>query len=159
MFKQLGADTGFDSMSDAPFAQTLSQILDELESRDALPRTVVYSLNPNADDMLAAMIGNFAGRGIRGRIQWGAPWWFNDTKIGIEKHFKTLASMGLLANFIGMLTDSRSFISYPRHDYFRRILANQIGTWSENGEFPHDMELLKNIAGGIAYYNVKAYFS
>jgi len=158
MFGLLGADTGYDSMGDASFAHTLSRILDGLESRDALPRTVLYSLNPTADDMLATMIGNFAGHGIRGRMQWGAPWWFNDTKPGMEKHLVTLASLGMLANFIGMLTDSRSFISYPRHDYFRRILANRFGVWVENGEFPRDMELLKKIAGDIAYFNVKRYF-
>ncbi|MCL2498975.1 MAG: glucuronate isomerase [Defluviitaleaceae bacterium] len=159
MHNLLGADTGYDSIGDAPFAQTLSRILDDLENRDALPKTILYCLNPTADEILATMIGNFAGRGIRGRMQWGAPWWFNDTKPGMEKHLITLASLGMLANFIGMLTDSRSFISYPRHDYFRRILANRIGTWVQDGEFPRDMELLKKIAGDIAYFNVKGYFA
>jgi glucuronate isomerase len=158
MFDLLGADKGYDSMGDMPFAQTLARILDDLESRDELPRTILYALNPAADEMLATMIGNFQGRGIRGRMQWGAPWWFNDNKAGIQKHLTTLGSLGMLANFTGMLTDSRSFISYPRHDYFRRILANQLGTWAEDGEFPRDMELLKKIAGDIAYSNAKAYF-
>jgi len=127
MMNLVGADTGFDSMADQPFARALSRILDDLENRDALPKTILYALNPTADDMLATMIGNFQGRGIRGRMQWGAPWWFNDSKSGMEKHLTTLATLGMLAHFVGMLTDSRSFISYPRHAYYRRILANQIG--------------------------------
>jgi len=158
MMRLIGADTGFDSMSDVPFAHALSRILDDLETHDALPKTILYALNPTADDMLATMIGNFQGRGIRGRMQWGAPWWFNDSKPGMEKHLTTLATLGMLAHFVGMLTDSRSFISYPRHDYFRRILANQIGKWAEAGEFPHDMQLLIKIASDIAYHNAKGYF-
>jgi glucuronate isomerase len=157
MFNLLGPDTGFDSMGDTPFAKPLALMLDDLEQRDALPRTILYALNPTADEMLATMIGNFQGRGIRGRMQWGAPWWFNDNKPGMQKHLITLASLGMLAGFVGMLTDSRSFISYPRHEYFRRILANQLGTWAEDGEFPRDMELLKKIAGDIAYFNAKNY--
>jgi len=159
MLKIAGPDTGFDIMSDGGYSLALNQLLNAMEEQDTLPRTVLYSLNPNSDDMLSATTGNFAGRGIKGRIQWGSAWWFNDTKIGMEKHMTTLASHGLLANFIGMLTDSRSFISYPRHDYFRRILANQLGAWVEAGEFPHDMELLCEIAEGIAYKNVKEYFT
>lgn len=159
MLKLVGADTGFDCMSDCDFSLALAQILNDMESRDALPRTVLYALNPASDDMLATMIGNFAGRGIRGRMQWGCPWWFNDNKPGIQKHFIILANHGLLANFIGMLTDSRSFMSYPRHEYFRRILAQQLGEWVEKGEFPRNMNRLHKIAGDIAYYNVKNYFS
>ena len=159
MFKLLGPDTGFDCMSDDNFSLALVRILDDMESRDALPRTVLYALNPTADDMLATMIGNFAGRGIRGRMQWGCPWWFNDNKPGMEKHLITLANHGMVSTFIGMLTDSRSFMSYPRHEYFRRILANQLGKWVETGEFPRDMDRLYKIAGDIAYYNVKNYFS
>ncbi|MCL2202798.1 MAG: glucuronate isomerase [Defluviitaleaceae bacterium] len=158
MFTHLGPDTGFDSMGDEAFAGTLARMLDDLENRDALPRTILYALNPTADEMLATMIGNFQGRGIRGRMQWGAPWWFNDNKPGMQKHLITLASLGMLAHFVGMLTDSRSFISYPRHEYFRRILANQLGTWAEDGEFPREMELLKKIARDIAYFNAKEYF-
>jgi len=108
--------------------------------------------------MLVTTIGNFAGHGIKGRMQWGSAWWFNDTKPGMEKHLVSLANNGMVANFIGMLTDSRSFISYPRHDYFRRILANQLGTWVEAGEFPKDMDLLRKIAADISYNNVKEYF-
>jgi len=158
MFKQLGADVGYDSMSDASFSLPLNRLLDTMEENDALPRTVLYALNPIADDMLVTTIGNFAGRGIKGRMQWGSAWWFNDTKPGMEKHLVTLANNGMLANFIGMLTDSRSFISYPRHDYFRRILANQLGKWAEDGEFPRNMDLLCQIAADIAYNNVKEYF-
>ncbi|MCL2386391.1 MAG: glucuronate isomerase [Defluviitaleaceae bacterium] len=158
MLKLVGADTGFDGVSDTPFSQAIAHILDDMESRDSLPRTVLYALNPTADDMLATMIGNFAGRGIRGRMQWGSAWWFNDNKTGMQKHLVALANHGLLSAFIGMLTDSRSFISYPRHEYFRRILAQQLGEWVENGEFPHDMNRLNKIAGDIAYYNVKNYF-
>ena len=158
MFKQLGADVGFDSMSDANFSVPLNCLLDVMEENDSLPRTVLYALNPTADDMLVTTIGNFAGRGIKGRMQWGSAWWFNDTKPGMEKHLITLANNGMLANFIGMLTDSRSFISYPRHDYFRRILANQLGRWVEDGEFPRDMNLVSQIAADIAYNNVKEYF-
>ncbi|MCL1884808.1 MAG: glucuronate isomerase [Defluviitaleaceae bacterium] len=158
MLRLAGADTGFDCISDANFSLSLARILDDMENRDALPRTILYALNPNADDMLATMIGNFAGRGIRGRIQWGSAWWFNDNKPGMQKHLITLANHGIVANFIGMLTDSRSFLSYPRHEYFRRILAQQLGEWVENGEFPHDMERLCKIAGEVSYYNVKNYF-
>ena len=158
MFKLAGADIGFDSMSDDGFSLALNRLLDAMEENDSLPRTILYALNPNADDMLASTIGNFAGRGIKGRMQWGSAWWFNDTKPGMLKHMTTLANHGILANFIGMLTDSRSFISYPRHEYFRRILANQLGEWVEAGEFPCDMDLLSKIAADIAYYNVKEYF-
>jgi len=159
MFKLLGPDTGFDSMSDESFSLALNRLLSTMEENNTLPRTILYPLNPNADDMVAATIGNFAGSGIKGRMQWGSAWWFNDSKLGMTKHITTLANHGILANFIGMLTDSRSFISYPRHDYFRRILANQLGTWVEDGEFPQDMDLLCKIASDIAYNNAKAYFT
>ncbi|MCL1863740.1 MAG: glucuronate isomerase [Defluviitaleaceae bacterium] len=159
MLKLLGPDTGFDCMSDRSFSLALAQMLDDMEQRDALPRTVLYALNPSADDMLATMIGNFAGRGIRGRMQWGSAWWFNDNMPGMKKHLITLANHGLVSTFIGMLTDSRSFLSYPRHEYFRRIISQQIGEWVENGEFPRDMARLQKIAGNLAYYNVKNYFS
>ncbi|MCL1845734.1 MAG: glucuronate isomerase [Defluviitaleaceae bacterium] len=158
MLRLVGADSGFDCMSDEGFSWTLAQILDDLEARDALPRTILYALNPTADDMLATMTGNFAGRGIRGRIQWGSAWWFNDNKSGMVKHLVTLANHGIVANFIGMLTDSRSFLSYPRHEYFRRILAAQLGKWVEDGEFPGDMSRLSKIAQNIAYFNAKNYF-
>ena len=159
MLRELGPDTGYDSMSDAGFSGSLNSLLNALEEMGCLPRTILYALNPTADDMLASTIGNFAGHGIKGRMQWGSAWWYNDTKPGMEKHMITLASHGMVANFVGMLTDSRSFISYPRHDYFRRILANQLSKWAEDGEFPHNMDLLCQIAADIAYYNVKNYIS
>jgi glucuronate isomerase len=158
MLKLAGANTGFDCISDANFSLALARILDDMENRDALPCTILYALNPSADDMLATMIGNFAGRGIRGRMQWGSAWWFNDNKPGMQKHLITLANHGMVSNFIGMLTDSRSFLSYPRHDYFRRILAMQLGEWTEKGEFPRDMNRISKIAENIAYFNVKNYF-
>jgi len=158
MFKKIGADTGYDSMSDAPFSLPLGKILDGLEKNDALPKTIVYALNPSADTMLASMIGNFQGRGIKGRMQWGSAWWYNDTKTGMQQHLTILANCGMLARFIGMLTDSRSFMSYPRHEYFRRILADVIGQWVENGEFPNDKAKLNKIMEDICYRNAADYF-
>ncbi|MCL2356052.1 MAG: glucuronate isomerase [Defluviitaleaceae bacterium] len=158
MLGLVGADTGFDCVSDANFSPALARILDDMESRDALPRTILYALNPSADDMLATMIGNFAGRGIRGRMQWGSAWWFNDNKPGMAKHLVTLANHGIINNFVGMLTDSRSFLSYPRHEYFRRILAAQLAKWVDDGEFPRDMGRVGKIAENIAYFNAKNYF-
>jgi glucuronate isomerase len=158
MVKLIGPDTGYDSMSDANYSYQLGQLLDALESKNALPKTILYGLNPVSDAMLATMAGNFQGGGIAGKIQWGAPWWFNDTKAGMESHLVTLANCGMLARFIGMLTDSRSFMSYPRHEYFRRIMAQTVANWVDNGEFPYDKEKLCKIVQGIAYYNAKQYF-
>jgi len=158
MVKSLGADTGYDSMSDESYSQALARILDALDIEDALPKTILYGLNPVSDMMLAAMIGNFQGGGIRGKIQWGCPWWFNDTKPGIENHLTTLASAGVLTRFIGMLTDSRSFMSYPRHEYFRRIVAQTVAKWVDDGEFPNDEQKLQQILTGIGYQNAKEYF-
>ena len=158
MKKIAGADTGFDCIGNLSSTWSLAKIFDDFEQRDALPRTILYGLNPADDDMFAVMTGCFAGRGIRGRIQWGSAWWFNDNKTGIKKHLTTLANHGILANFVGMLTDSRSFLSYSRHEYFRRILAQQLGEWVEAGEFPRDMSRLKKIAADISYYNAKNYF-
>lgn len=159
MFRLAGADTGFDCMSDKNFSLALAQILDDLEKRDSLPRTILYGINPVSDDMLAILAGCFAGRSIRGRIQWGCPWWFNDNKTGMQKHLTTLGNHGLISTFIGMLTDSRSFLSYPRHEYFRRVLSNQLGEWAESGEFPSDMNRLSKIAADVTYNNVKGYFN
>ena len=158
MFDLVGPDTGFDSINDLSFSLPLNQMLSAMEAKNALPKTIIYPLNPTSNEMIASTIGNFAGQGIRGRIQWGSAWWYNDTKDGICTHLKTLANYGILANFVGMLTDSRSFISYPRHDYFRRILANQLGVWVEAGEFPKNKPLLFKIAADIAYNNAKEYF-
>lgn len=127
---------------------------------DACPRMILYSLNPNDLDMLAVMANSFqADSDVASRIQLGAAWWFNDTKDGIEKHLRTLARLGVLGDFVGMLTDSRSFLSYTRHEYFRRILCNLIGNWVEDGEFQNDPALLKNIVSGICYDNAKKFFS
>jgi len=158
MVQQLGADTGYDSMSDASYSRPLGQLLDALEMKEALPKTILYGLNPVSDTMLATMIGNFQGGGIPGKIQWGAPWWFNDTKTGMQSHLITLANCGMLARFIGMLTDSRSFMSYPRHEYFRRIMAQTVADWVDNGEFPCDMVKLRRIVEGISYHNAAGYF-
>jgi glucuronate isomerase len=146
-------------MSDANYSRPLALLLDALEVKNALPKTILYGLNPVSDAMLATMIGNFQGGGIPGKIQWGAPWWFNDTKIGMQNHLNTLANCGMLARFIGMLTDSRSFMSYPRHEYFRRIMAQTLADWVNNGEFPNDKAKLRKIAEGISYYNAKEYFN
>jgi len=158
MFKAIGADTGYDSISDASVVEPISRYLDALEQDGVLPKTILYSLNPAADDLLATMIGNFQGGGVKGKMQHGSAWWFNDTKTGMVKQMTTLANLGMLARFIGMLTDSRSFLSYTRHEYFRRIVANLLAEWVENGEFPADMDKLTEIARGISYANANGYF-
>lgn len=159
MYQKVGPDTGYDSMSDEAFSRTLARILDSLEMKNALPKTILYALNPTADTMLASMIGNFQGHGIKGKMQWGSAWWFNDTKAGMQKHLTTLADCGMLARFIGMLTDSRSFMSYPRHEYFRRILAQLIADWVDNGEFPADTVKLNQIMADICFNNAAEYFT
>ncbi len=158
MFEKLGADTGFDSVNDFRIAEGLSKILDSLEKKDALPKTILYTLNPKDNYVLGTMLGNFQGGGIPGKIQFGSGWWFNDQRDGMESQMKALANLGMLSKFVGMLTDSRSFVSYTRHEYFRRILCNLIGTWVEKGEYPNDQKTLKKIIEGICYYNAKEYF-
>lgn len=158
MFRQLGPDTGFDSIHDHNIAYNLSRFLDALDVENALPRTILYTLNPKDNYVLAAMTGNFQGDGIPGKIQFGSAWWFNDQKDGMEEQMKVLANIGLLSRFIGMLTDSRSFLSYTRHEYFRRILCNIIGEWAENGEVPKDMDFLGKIVQDICFNNAKNYF-
>ncbi|MBP5245911.1 MAG: glucuronate isomerase [Clostridia bacterium] len=159
MFEKTGADTGFDSVSDFPTAEPLSRLLDELEKNDALPKTVLYYLNPKDNYVIGTMLGNFQKGPCKGKIQFGSAWWFNDNKDGMEQHLKTLANLGALGTFIGMLTDSRSFVSYTRHEYFRRILCNLIGTWVEENEYPNDMNMLEKIIKGICYNNAKEYFN
>lgn len=159
MYKILGPDTGYDCMNDSRIAVALVRLLDSLEQKGALPKTILYSLNPNDNHVIASIIGSFQGDGIPGKIQFGTAWWFNDTRDGMVAQMKTLANVGLLSRFIGMLTDSRSFLSYTRHEYFRRIVCNLIGEWVENGEVPNDMELLSHIVQRICYYNAKEYFS
>jgi len=158
MVKILGPDTGFDSIGDVQIADKLSNFLDALEANDKLPKTVLYSLNANDYDVLASMAGNYQSAEVPGKVQFGTAWWFNDTLDGMEVQMKTLANIGLISNFIGMLTDSRSFLSFPRHEYFRRILCNLFGTWVEEGKVPKDMPLLKQYVANICYNNAKRYF-
>jgi len=157
MFRELGADTGFDSIGDKVSAEDLSRLLDALDDTDELPKTVLYNLNPRENEVLGTMIGCFQGGGIPGKIQFGSGWWFLDQKDGMIKQMITLGNLGLLSRFIGMLTDSRSFLSYTRHEYFRRILCNILGTWVEEGEVPSDMKLLGKMVEDICYNNVKDY--
>lgn len=158
MLGKLGPDTGFDSINDSAVAYPLAKLLDALDTDDALPKTIVYSLNAKDNDVLGSIIGSFQGGGVPGKIQLGSAWWFNDTKNGMLDQMNALANLGLLSRFVGMLTDSRSFLSYTRHEYFRRILCNLLGEWVENGEAPHDMELLGDMVQNISYRNAKAYF-
>jgi len=158
MFDNLGADTGFDSVNDFEIAKGISKLLNELDKENLLPKTILYCLNPKDNYVLGTMLGNFQGTEAKGKIQFGSGWWFNDNRDGMEEQMKTLANLGCFGNFIGMLTDSRSFVSYTRHEYFRRIMCNLIGNWAEEGEYPADLDTLKEIASGIAYYNAKEYF-
>lgn len=158
MFAAMGADTGFDCMNSLNCIPALYAFLDALEKTGELPRTILYSLNPTEDAVLDTMLGAFQGSEVPGKIQHGSAWWFNDHKEGMEKQMKSLASLSLLGNFVGMLTDSRSFLSYPRFEYFRRILCNLIGGWVENGEYPNDERALKRIVEGVCYRNAVRYF-
>ncbi len=159
MYEKLGADTGFDSINDLAIAEKLSQFMNNLEYADALPKTILYTLNPKDNYVLGTMLGNFQKAPTAGRIQFGSGWWFNDQRDGMIAQMTALANLGMLSRFVGMLTDSRSFVSYPRHEYFRRILCNLIGTWVEDGEYPADMDILTEIVSGIAYNNAKSYFN
>ena len=158
MFKKLGADVGFDSIDDVQIAKPLSNFLDSLQETDQLPKTILYTLNPVHNYVLGTMLGNFSTDSPRGKIQFGSGWWFNDQKEGMIAQMKDLANLGLLGNFVGMLTDSRSFLSYTRHEYFRRILCNLIGEWVENGEYPNDDKLLSTLIKDISFNNAEAYF-
>lgn len=159
MFKLLGPDSGFDSIGDHLIADKLARLLDSLEERKHLPKTVLYSLNSKDYHVLAAMAGNYQTSGIPGKVQFGTAWWFNDTIDGMEDQMKILANTGLISNFIGMLTDSRSFLSIARHEYFRRILCNLLGTWVQQGKVPKDMALLEKYVRNICYENAKSYFA
>ncbi len=158
MYKKLGADTGFDSLNDLCIAEDLSRFMDCLETDDCLPKTILYTLNPKDNYVLGTMLGNFQKAPQKGKIQFGSGWWFNDQRDGMEAQMCALANLGMLSRFVGMLTDSRSFVSYPRHEYFRRILCNIIGKWVEEGEYPRDMKYLEEIVKGICYNNAKEYF-
>jgi glucuronate isomerase len=158
MMKLLGPDTGFDTIGDCIFAEDLVKVLNALDETDELPRTILYCLNPRDNEVLGTVIGCFQGGGIPGKLQFGSGWWFNDQKDGMVRQMTALANLGLLGRFVGMLTDSRSFMSYTRHEYFRRILCNMIGEWRENGEAPDDMKLLGGIVKDICYNNAAEYF-
>jgi glucuronate isomerase len=157
-FNQLGPDTGFDSIGDFNMASAMARFFDLLESKDKLAKTIIYNINPRDNEMIAAMIGNFQGGGIPGKMQFGSGWWFNDQKDGMERQINALSNSGLLSRFVGMLTDSRSFLSYPRHEYFRRILCNLFGRDIENGELPADLELVGATVEDICYHNAVSYF-
>ena len=158
MFKILGPDAGFDSIGDRPIAEPLSSLLGLLDLTDQLPKTILYCLNPRDNEVIATMVGNFQGSDMAGKIQFGSGWWFNDQKDGMQRQLMQLSQMGLLSQFVGMLTDSRSFLSFTRHEYFRRILCNMIGSWMENGEIPADFDLVGNMVRDICFDNAYRYF-
>ena len=159
LFNKLGPDTGFDSIGDKPVAEPLSKLLNKLDTEDKLCKTVLYNLNPADNELYATMIGNFQDGSVPGKMQWGSGWWFLDQKDGMEKQIQALSNLGLLSRFVGMLTDSRSFLSYTRHEYFRRTLCNILGNDVENGEIPNDMELLGQMVENISFNNAKNYFN
>ena len=158
MMRKLGPDTGFDTVGDYTFAEALANVLNALDKTDELPKTILYCLNPRDNEVLGTIIGCFQGGGIPGKLQFGSGWWFNDQKDGMIRQMTALANLGLLSRFVGMLTDSRSFTSYTRHEYFRRILCNLIGEWVENGEAPDDIKLLGGMVEDICYNNAAEYF-
>ena len=157
--RELGPDTGWDSIGDFSQARSLSKFLNKLDREDHLAKTIIYNLNPADNELIASMIGNFNDGSVAGKIQFGSAWWFLDQKDGMVKQLDTLSNMGLLSRFVGMITDSRSFLSYPRHEYFRRILCNLIGNDVENGELPGDMKWLGQTVQDISYNNAKTYFN
>ena len=158
MFAKLGPDCGFDCMNNVNCGGALYALLDRLYRTNSLPKTILYSLNPGENEMLDTMIGAFQGTEAAGKLQHGSAWWFNDNKTGMQDQLISLANLSLLGNFIGMLTDSRSFLSYTRHAYFRRILCNLVGGWIENGEYPADMAAAGALIEDICYHNAKRYF-
>lgn len=159
MFNRLGPDTGFDSINDTAIAMPLSHLLDAQAREQSLPKTILYCLNPKDNEVLATMLGNFQQGGIESKMQFGSGWWFNDQKDGMKRQLTQLSQLGLLSHFVGMLTDSRSFLSYTRHEYFRRILCQMIGRWVHDGEAPADITLLGNMVKNICFDNAKRYFS
>lgn len=158
MYNKIGADTGFDSLGDLPVAQSMSLFLDSLNKKNKLAKTILYNLNPAQNEVYATMTSNFQDGSAPGKIQWGAAWWFLDQKSGIERHLDALSSLGLLSRFVGMLTDSRSFLSFPRHEYFRRILCNILGNEMAKGELPDDVEMIGQMVANICYQNARNYF-
>jgi glucuronate isomerase len=158
MHRILGPDTGWDSIGDYPQAQKLSRFLNALDRKDKLTKTIIYNLNPADNEVMATMIGNFNDGSVKGKVQFGSGWWFLDQKDGMTKQLNALSNMGLISCFIGMLTDSRSFLSFPRHEYFRRILCNLLGDEIKRGELPNDMEWIGKMVSDISYNNAKEYF-
>ena len=158
LFRQMGPDTGWDSIGNSQDASKISKFLSALDDNDKLAKTILYNLNPADNEMMITMAGNFNDGSCAVKVQYGAAWWFLDQKSGMEKHLKDLASLGLLRRFIGMVTDSRSFLSYPRHEYFRRLVCNFVGEEVEKGLIPDEEELLKPLIEGISYRNAKEYF-
>jgi glucuronate isomerase len=159
LFKKLGPDKGFDSIGDLEIAKPLAKFLDKLDQDNKLAKTILYNLNPRDNDLMATMIGNFQDGTIPGKIQYGSAWWFLDQKSGMEKQIESLSNMGLLSQFVGMLTDSRSFLSYSRHEYFRRILCDILGNEIEKGLIPKDIDLIGGMVKDICYFNAKKYFN
>ena len=157
-YAEQGPDTGYDMIAQNTCGGAIAELLSALNDTDECPKTILYSLNPADNEQIGTILGVFQTDEIPGKIQMGSAWWFNDTKSGMEEQMKALANLGLLGNFVGMLTDSRSFLSYTRHDYFRRILCNLIGNWVENGEYPNDEKALRRIVEGICYKNAERYF-
>ena len=157
-YKQLGPDTGYDCINNYAPSSEMADMLNALSDTDALPKTILYSLNPNDNESIGTIIGCFQNEKTVGRIQQGSAWWFNDHKVGMTAQMTSLANLGILSNFVGMLTDSRSFLSYTRHEYFRRILCELIGGWVDNGEYPDDYKTLEKIVKGISYNNAVEYF-
>ncbi|PRP68053.1 glucuronate isomerase [Nonlabens agnitus] len=158
MHELLGPDTGWDSIGDYSQAQQLSSFLNRLDSTNKLTKTIIYNLNPADNEVIATMIGNFNDGSVKGKVQFGSGWWFLDQKDGMIKQMNALSNMGLISCFIGMLTDSRSFLSFPRHEYFRRVLCNLLGDEMKRGELPHDMELVGKMVSDICYHNANEYF-
>lgn len=158
MMRELGPNTGFDSIGEFEVAKPLSKFLDRLDNTNQLAKTILYNLNPSHNELFATMTGNFNDGSVPAKMQYGSAWWFLDQKDGMEKQMNTLSNMGLLSRFVGMITDSRSFLSYPRHEYFRRILCNLLGQDVENGELPAEMDWLGKMVENICYYNAKSYF-
>jgi len=154
----IGADVGCDSIGDFPQAEGLAAFLNRLDQEDRLPKTILYNLNPSDNELFATMAGNYNDGSIAGKLQWGSAWWFLDQKDGMEKQIDALSNMGLLSQFVGMLTDSRSFLSFPRHEYFRRILCNLIGRDVQQGLLPNDVALLGGMVADICYHNARRYF-
>ena len=159
MLSSSGPDTGWDSIGDFPQARALSSFLNTLDRKNKLAKTILYNNNPSDNEMMATMIGNFNDGSVAGKVQWGSAWWFLDQKDGMTRQLNALSNMGLISRFIGMITDSRSFLSYPRHEYFRRIVCGLFGEEIEKGELPNDLTWTGKLIRDICYYNARDYFN